>query len=419
MASARAYCSSIGYVSTLPISHICLINRKDDNDLTVVFRDRGGARNCGSGPFYQWKGFKYALGFRPAGINRTEWKSNSWVYTGYQENLNDYYFYVIESRMNGRFSRYQIIGERAYQDGDDVFVVTPDFTDLIFTERSDIISLVRTRVLTWVLNPQRKSWSYRELVVPAMECKFQEYETFLGLTEFNIYLNGSASRFQAAYVDAYTNLPQAATNSMANVVATLDIIKDMITKGPLRAFLDGLKDLRDVRNAWLSYRYVYTTTKLDVEEYREFLLRVQQLRDFTSQIISCAGHYSDDTGSYRCEIGLALSQVLPTGLSSWLSKCGFNLTATNIWDMIPYSFVVDWFIGVSDLTSYLENWSGALELSPSQIWLTYMNEYDGQHYFYRVPGTAISVPPAYHDKVVSQRTFTMRCADTISLFSKR
>lgn len=43
---------------------------------------------------------------------------------------------------------------------------------------------------------------------------------------------------------------------------------------------------------------------------------------------------------------------------NWLDSIGLAPTTANMWDLIPFSFVVDWFTGTGDLLGDVDQWLG-------------------------------------------------------------
>lgn len=247
-----------------------------------------------------------------------------------------------------------------------------------------------------------------------------EWHTYRNISELGTYLNGSATRFESAYVKAWESLPSAECNGIANILEAISGIRTAIgaLSNPIGAVSEFATNLADPRNAWLAYRYQYTTTKLDVEEYTSLIRRLRKLRSMCKhQSITVSGEFSDETGTYECICSVDVNTVLPEGLNDLLDMCGLKLTASNLWDMVPYSFVVDWFIKLGDVLRGFESWAGSLDFSPKDIWYTYKSSYDDQFVYYRVRGRALGMLPAYSEHQASGRTIKMRVADAISLFT--
>lgn len=116
-------------------------------------------------------------------------------------------------------------------------------------------------------------------------------------------------------------------------------------------------------DAWLTYRYVYNTTKSDIQ-------------DFLGKLDVAFGSFEDQCHTIRS--GTTVGKVnhhLTARLSppvtyspsesfnilyskvkslNWrLRSMGVYPSLANLWDIVPYSFMVDWFLPVGDLLSEL------------------------------------------------------------------
>lgn len=217
-------------------------------------------------------------------------------------------------------------------------------------------------------------------------------------------------KLASAYVDASRNIPQASCNSLANILEVASSIKKLFTKDRIRTITAA--------SSWLQYRYSYSTTKMDVNEYADVTNRLINLCDIGT--IAVHGVYHDSMAVYRCSFELRVSDIVPSDVSEWLKAYGLSLTAYDVWDMIPYSFVVDWFLHIGDLISLWEDHADSLTLNVSDLWYTiatdYRSEDTQQDSFVRLKGTQ---PPtalpfySYHE--ANGRTLLMRVTDTLAL----
>ena len=235
--------------------------------------------------------------------------------------------------------------------------------------------------------------------------RHNEENAFLGITEFDIYPPLYSSLASAAYVDACEQLPQTATNSIANVIELASSINNL-RKGKLIP--------TNIKDAWLAYRYAYCTTKSDIGEYQELTDRLVKLAGSAS-IIS-HGQCVGDGVKCCCTIKCNASDVIPQDTLQWLRTYGFRLNAVNAWDMVPYSFVVDWFLHISDFLEYFQNLGDALSLPVEEIWYSYSTEYDNQSTYFRVPGKVLFQLPYVSYKSASKKTIFKRILDSIALF---
>lgn len=156
---------------------------------------------------------------------------------------------------------------------------------------------------------------------------------------------------QQAYLDAISSVPRLNENSISNIIEIVGFIKALV----IDHRIEIPKSLSDI---WLSYRYQYTTTKLDAEEAISFVHRHMSLGSL-DKWISCYGvsHDNFEETEITCRCGF---DIRPTDLSKvseiWRALYTYGLSPSFyvVWDMIPYSFIVDWFIPVGKLASVLD-----------------------------------------------------------------
>jgi hypothetical protein len=228
---------------------------------------------------------------------------------------------------------------------------------------------------------------------------------------------------QHALLAACESLPRLSENSISNIIELVGFIKALV--------VDHKIEMPDsLQSAWLSYRYAYSTTKLDAEEAIEFVHRHMDLGGL-DRAISCYGvsscEYGDTTITCRCCI-----DTVPRNLDYlgrvWRGLYTYGLTPSfyTIWDMIPYSFIVDWFIPIGDITSVLD--ADRMYLSGEYydiknvcFSLSYVRELDNYNVkcYTRWKG---SIPPCFNSfywfdrPAPSRRTVGYRVLDAISLF---
>jgi hypothetical protein len=151
-----------------------------------------------------------------------------------------------------------------------------------------------------------------------------------------------------SYLDALRSVPKLNDNSVSNILEITGFIKKLV--------VDHRVDVPEsLSDAWLSYRYSYGTGKMDAEEAIHFVHRHMDLGDWT---------HLKTHGVYRKEISEGITAVcrtvldikpknLPTLQRVWRALYTYGLTPSfyMIWDMIPYSFVVDWFLPIGQVAA--------------------------------------------------------------------
>lgn len=211
---------------------------------------------------------------------------------------------------------------------------------------------------------------------------------------------------KAAFYNAIDRLPQLQSNTIANIIEICSSIKSIAS---------GYKALgslvESAQDTWLAYRYQYRTTVSDMQELEHLLERLYSL----PPVITQRGYHTSGAFSYKCSIEVDTSSMLP------INTFNLRLTAENVWDMIPYSFVADWFLRIGTLLHDLQGWLDAPTLHITQVWYSVQYDYGdslshGRTYV-RFKGSVPSTPYlSVTDNNPSSKTITMRAADALALF---
>lgn len=153
---------------------------------------------------------------------------------------------------------------------------------------------------------------------------------------------------QHAVRDACDNLPSLNDNSIQNILELVGFIKALV--------VDKKVEIpRNLQSAWLSYRYNFNTTKMDLEDALQFVKRNVDLGGWEKSLRAhgkCHKHIYDTDVTATCSF-----QIAPKNLSLlkriWRALDTYGLTPDFyvVWDSIPYSFIVDWFLPVGDMLS--------------------------------------------------------------------
>lgn len=215
-----------------------------------------------------------------------------------------------------------------------------------------------------------------------------------------------------AFYNAATSLPKGACNTIANVLECASTVNDLIHGEVTKLLPSKPKD------AWLFYRYQYTTTQLDIGEYKSLTERLIQLAALPVLRSDGSAHYNGITA--HCEIKVDPSFLIPADTKSWLETYGFKLSWYNIWDMIPYSFVVDWFFNIGTFLEVMENENWMYDLPIVESWTSFSTmRGNGQNTYFRVPGFFRANCPFldYHQRSASGKTVAKRVLDSIALFT--
>lgn len=195
---------------------------------------------------------------------------------------------------------------------------------------------------------------------------------------------GVQSLIANAYVDAVNHLPDL--SGMGNAVNAVQLVQSGI--GLLRGLLSRRVGVvaGSVSDAWLAYRYAYSTTKADLLEISSYLSRAADLLDAKS--VRCHGTYTHQTPNgdvwiAKCTIGMGLSAL--SSLKSTIERYGLQLDGFALWDLVPYSFVVDWFLDIGSALEQARSVNFARRLD-EKCWCsverTFVNEYGFDEIYY-------------------------------------
>lgn len=170
----------------------------------------------------------------------------------------------------------------------------------------------------------------------------------------------------AAYYAAFEKLPRIESNGIATILDTLKAIL---------SFREGYTGVGSLRDAWLSYRYSYSTTIADIKSFSSVAERWSEI----SQHPTVQSHAAVTKGkfTYKCTITCDLSKLFSSDLSAKIEKYNVLPTFTNIWDMIPYSFVADWFTDIGEICSSIDTWLAEESYPITSVW--YSISYKGVH----------------------------------------
>lgn len=221
--------------------------------------------------------------------------------------------------------------------------------------------------------------------------------------------------FYDAYYDAVAKLPALQQNTIANVLQIISSIKSLMAGFDGKFFSNGKKLTQE---AWLAWRYEYNTTKSDIVELAELTERLCTLQDACKPIRTYATAHSPDGQTYHACVVVDPAQFLPTNIKDSIKTFNVRLNATNIWDMIPYSFIVDWFLPIGEICGTIDEWLQSWDWCISEVWYSYSSHSTetGEEIYLRWKGNPPALPRSWHSKSASSRTLCFRAADTLSLF---
>ena len=220
----------------------------------------------------------------------------------------------------------------------------------------------------------------------------------------------SIAPFVKAFYMAVDKLPDLQSNFIANVLDAVSL---------LRSFKAGYKSLPSIKETlqslWLGYRYSYNTTISDLEDATKCIERLLNV----GKSIRSYGAVIQNGIKYMCSISVSTDCWKIVDDKSLTRFLNTRPSLTNLWDIIPYSFVVDWFLGISGVLEAFDQWLEVPEFPILEIWYSFSyNDPDDPNVrcYGRWLGNKPSLPYVDHHSA-SDRTITLRVADTLALFT--
>lgn len=142
--------------------------------------------------------------------------------------------------------------------------------------------------------------------------------------------------------EAVDSLPALHTNNLDNMKNVIEIFTAIAT----RNFPSIPKTIpKLLAKGWLSYRYSYTTTKLDLEEVRK---QLPLLLSDLSKVGRSRKQVGNLSSAAKLHVRDAYQSRFVDRLYTFLDRWGLAPTWENLWDLVPFTFMVDWFTDWAD-----------------------------------------------------------------------
>jgi hypothetical protein len=194
----------------------------------------------------------------------------------------------------------------------------------------------------------------------------------------------------------YSQLAIPNVNNMENI-ANVKSLKKMIPN--LRRALTK-RSFKSFAELYLFWKYEYSTTAMDLKAYYAYFQMVGRRAASDTQMIRISG-----PSEYNSQATTRYSISLPTFTASLLESLGLTPSLSNTWDCLPFTFVVDWFVGLGDVlqrihqekilaTLKIRYCTVSTELNDSVKILVgpFAGECVGRSIYYRTCNTAIPTP---------------------------
>lgn len=149
--------------------------------------------------------------------------------------------------------------------------------------------------------------------------------------------------------DIFDNLTIPDVNNVENL-KEFKHVKD--TLKPIIRFLRK-RSIKTSAELYLWYKYTYSTSMMDLESYYKFFKNWALETSSKSDTKRIHLKYNYDTSDYK--LNTQYSIITDTYNCGILKGLGLDLNLSNTWDLIPFSFVVDWFINLGDIFARLDH----------------------------------------------------------------
>jgi len=270
---------------------------------------------------------------------------------------------------------------------------------------------------------------YSEGSMPALEDTFAFWEgdhlpghPICNLVESQYYLQWLQ---QHALKDAYDQIEGTWDNGITNVVEIAEMLRDL-KHGKISV-------PRSWQDAWLKYRYVISTGVLDAQEAAKGLA-ASKIKEALAAYLPVP-YYGTSTMTVDgvdivCRVRIVVRSTMRDALSKaydQLLNWGLIPDLYLLWDLVPYSFVVDWFLPISDVLDIEDTknqMAGRFEISNYCVSLEYQRVIGG----YTVKNYsrwAESAPPSlagcywFKQSGTSNKTLIKRVIDSAALLFRR
>lgn len=162
--------------------------------------------------------------------------------------------------------------------------------------------------------------------------------------------------YSMAFMNACDQLARECDNQIANILEVVELFLGSLD--PAAAVRSMMNTIKDLPTLWLWFRYAYSTSKSDIEQAIDYqfarkmsMYSWMRFDGFSEDSIEAFGETVNL--SFHCSF---LARLKPEALlrnTAW--QKGALPNEYIVWDMIPLSFVVDWFTGIGDRLEWRSN----------------------------------------------------------------
>lgn len=161
--------------------------------------------------------------------------------------------------------------------------------------------------------------------------------------------------------DLIAKLPVAQANSYNNIKE----LKEWRQLVPPIKSLIAKHNIKSLADLYLWWKYSYSTTKMDLEEYFRVFNEINKHYSSEQKQQTLSLSYAQNGGILRYNI------LVDSFLEPIWNAMGFEFNLGNVWDAIPFSFVLDWFVKVGTTLSSIDAVSTAKNLKYSGVYRSF------------------------------------------------
>jgi hypothetical protein len=292
--------------------------------------------------------------------------------------------------------------------------------------------LISSSRSTYGLNTVNVRWDLKTL--PAKRFfRFGEYDVLWNDRDWSQQIRDAMT---LAFQDAFGQVPTYADNNIANMVEMGEFVMDALKPDGWSKFIakyagklagvktSARKAAKALGSLWLAYRYAYQTTKSDTRQAIDTASRraVTYLKPLKfNGTYSWHDAYLHCDVELRCEFSIVLNASNMLGmLHHYAQLRGVNLSGYKVWDLIPFSFIADWFVDIGGMLKDQEMLHSYADYIFGDFWwsikykTTDVEPYNSKVYSrwseYYVPTSVIR---SYNS--ASTGTWLKRAGDTVAL----
>ena len=162
--------------------------------------------------------------------------------------------------------------------------------------------------------------------------------------------------------DAYSSVPFFSSNGIAYSKDLIDLKKSATTTlSLLTSLASGGKLATKAANLFLSFYYGWRLMMSDSEELVRAYSKAASLRSNRCKATSrrtWEAHGASYVATLQC---FYLRYARSSSLDEFILANDLALTPENLWDLVPFSFVIDWFTGIGNVLEDASNYYNLMQ----------------------------------------------------------